>query len=187
MNQKLKSALTKIIDTEIVVSQKKDAYKSIHMIENVYGVDLPSDYKEFLLEYGGSFIKDNIMYKPIEITPVTHKDGFDSIGGFYGITDDNYNIESVIKTYKDVLGKVLMPIADAGGGDLLCIGIKGQYKGKIYYWHHEGEASKDGKEYVYLIANSFEEFILKFTPHQREQNVNLDDIELFLDEDLLKD
>ncbi len=127
MNQKLKSALNKIIDPEIAVPQKEDAYKSIHMIERFYRVDLPSDYKEFLLEYGGSFIKDNIMYKPIEITPVTHKDGFDSIGGLYGLTDDAYNIESVIHTYKDVLGKELMPFADADGGDLLCIGIKGRY------------------------------------------------------------
>ncbi|WP_336047176.1 hypothetical protein [Solibacillus ferritrahens] len=46
---------------------------------------------------------------------------------------------------------------------------------------------EEGKEYYYLIANSFEEFILKFSLHERKKNVNLDDIELFLDEDLLKD
>ncbi|WP_416150187.1 SMI1/KNR4 family protein [Salipaludibacillus sp. HK11] len=81
-----------------------------------------------------------------------------------------------------------MPIADADGGDLICIGLKDKYRGKIYYWYHENETTdEDGKEYYYLIANSFEEFISKFSFHERKKNVNLDDIELFLDEDLLKD
>ncbi|ENQ3107967.1 SMI1/KNR4 family protein [Bacillus cereus] len=187
MNKIIKQVLNEIIDLEMVVSKKEDAYKSIETIERIYGVDLPLDYKEFLLEYGGCFIKDNRMYQPIEVTPVTPKDGFDSIGGFYGITSDAYEIESIIQTYKDILGGSVMPIADADGGDLICIGLKDKYKGKIYYWYHECETiDEDGKEYDYLIANSFEEFILKFSIHERK-NVNLDDIELFLDEDLLKD
>lgn len=55
------------------------------------------------------------MYQAIEVTPVTPKDGFDSIGGFYGITNDAYEIESIIQTYKDILGSIVMPIADADG------------------------------------------------------------------------
>ena len=188
MNNEIKDVLNEIIDKEIVVSKKEDAYKSIDTIERIYGVDLPLDYKEFLLEYGGCFINDNRMYQPIESTPVTPVDGFDSMGGFYGITNDTYDIESVIQTHMDVLGSNVMSIADADGGDLICIGLKDKYRGKIYYWYHEGETiDEDGKEYLYLIANSFEEFILKFTLHEREKNVNLDDIELFLDDDLLKD
>ncbi|EOP59975.1 SMI1/KNR4 family protein [Bacillus cereus] len=188
MNKIIKQVLNEIIDSEMVVSKKEDAYKSIETIERIYGVDLPLDYKEFLLEYGGCFIKDNRMYKAIEVNPVTPEDGFDSIGGFYGITNDAYEIESIIQTYKDILGSSVMPIADADGGDLICIGLKDKYRGKIYYWYHEGETiNEDGKEYYYLIANSFEEFILKFSIHERKKSVNLDDIELFLDEDLLKD
>ena len=187
MNKIIKQTLIEIVDPEIVVSQKDDAYKSIETIERLYGVNLPLDYKEFLLEYGGCFIKDNRMYQPIEVTPVTNEDGFDSIGSFYGITNDAYDIKSIIETYKDILGSIVMPIADANGGDLICIGLKDKYRGKIYYWYHENEMTdEDGKEHYYLIANSFEEFILKFSLHERK-NVNLDDIELFLDGDLLKD
>lgn len=188
MDKGLKSLLNEIIDTEMVVSKKENANKSIVTIERIYGVKLPLEYKEFLLEYGGCFFKEDRMYQPIEIAPVVHKDGFDSKGGFYGITNDTYDIEVVIQTYLEILGTDIMPIADADGGDLICLGLKDNYRGKIYYWYHEGEkVDEDGKEYFYLIANSFEEFILKFTPHKRETNVNLDDIELFLDEDLFKD
>lgn len=102
----------------------------------MYEVDLPLDYKEFLLEYGGCFIKEHRMYQPIEATPVTPEDGFDSIGGFYGITSNTYNIESIIQTYKDVLGNIVLPIADADGGDLICIGLRGKYRGKVYFWYH---------------------------------------------------
>lgn len=188
MNKIIKQKLNKMIDLEVVVSKKENAYKSIETIEGLYGVDLPLEYKEFLLEYGGCFIKENFMYQPIEVTSVTPEDGFDSIGGFYGITNNSYNIELIIQTYKGILGSSVMPIADADGGDLICIGLKDKYRGKIYYWYHENETTDEGgKEYYYLIANSFEEFISKFSFHERKKNANLDDIEIFLDEDLLKD
>jgi len=187
MNQIIKQKLNEIIDSELVISNKDSSYETIEKIERLYEVDLPLDYKEFLLEYGGCFIKENRMYQPIEVTPVTPEDGFDSIGGFYGITNNAYGIEPIIQTYKDVLGNIVLPIADADGGDLICIGLRGKYRGKIYFWYHEGEISNDENEYYYLIANSFEEFISKFSFHERNTNVNLDDIDLFLDDDLLKD
>lgn len=188
MNKEVKQVLNEIIDLDITVSKKEDTFKSIGKIEQIYETELPSDYSEFLEEYGGCFIKDNRMYQPIEETPLTPKDGFESIGFFYGITNDTYNIESIIESYKGLLGNTIMPIADADGGDLVCIGLKGKCRGKIYYWYHEGEKlNKNGEEYYYLIANSFDEFILKFSFHERENDVNLDEIELFLDEDLLKD
>ena len=183
MDKKIKNVLNEIIDFEMVFLKKENAYKSIGRIERIYGVvNLPMAYKLFLLEYGGCFIKDDRMYQPIEVSPVTPEDGFDTIGGFYGITNDSYDIGIVIQNYMEVLGTDVMPIADAGGGDLICLGLKGKYKEKIYSWYHEGETiDEDGKEYLYLIANSFEEFIYKFIYHEREVNVNFDDIEIFLD------
>lgn len=188
MDNELKRVLNEIIDKKIIVPKKNRAYNSIRTIELIYGVNLPSDYKDFLNECGACLIKDDRMYQPIEITPVTPKDGFDSVGVFYGIADGTYDVISAIKIYMDILGSNVMPIADADGGDLICMGLKGKYKGKIYFWYHEEEVSnEDGTEYLYLIANSFKEFLLTFTHHKREKNVNLDDIELFLDDDLLNE
>ncbi|WP_080873400.1 SMI1/KNR4 family protein [Oceanobacillus timonensis] len=187
MNEIIKSKLNEIIDMDMSTIRRDNYNASTNEIERIYNINIPLDYKEFLLEYGGSFIKDGIMYQPIESTPVTPEDGFDSINYFYGITNDNYDIELAIQTYIEVLGTDIMPIADAGGGDLICIGLKEEYRGKVYYWYHEREKTIEGREHFYLIANSFKEFILKFMSHEREYNINLDDIDISLDDDLLKD
>nr|WP_243881218.1 SMI1/KNR4 family protein [Rummeliibacillus suwonensis] len=172
----------------MIVVKRNNYEDSVNKIERIYNVNIPLDYKEFLLEYGGSFIKDDIMYHPIERTPVTPKDGFDSIHCFYGITNNNYDIEIAVQTYHEILGTDIMPIADAGGGDLICLGLKKDYRDKVYYWYHEEEMEKeDGREHFYLIANSFKEFILKFKNHAIKNDIKLDDIDIFLDEDLLKD
>ncbi|KMK95079.1 SMI1/KNR4 family protein [Rossellomorea marisflavi] len=184
MNKEMKQTLNEIIDFEIDMPTKHHAHESIPHIEQQYGVSLPQDYKDFLLGFGGCFIKENAMYQPIEMPSVTPKDGFDSINGFYGCVSNTLNLMSVIQTYKDVLGGSFLPIADADGGDLICMGLKGEYEGRICYWYHEGDTGENGQEYYYLVANSFEEFIRKFSLHEREQPVNLDDIDLFLlDED----
>ena len=104
-----------------------------------------------------------------------------SIGGCYGLSNDTYDINRTIEIYMDSLGSYVMPIADAGGGDIIYIGLKSQYRGRIYFWHHEEEMiNEDGNEQLYLIANSFQEFIFNFTPHKKESKVNPDDVRIFL-------
>ena len=188
MNEALKRTLNTIIDMDMSVVTRDNYGNSIKKIELFYNVNIPLDYKEFLLEYGGSFIKEDIMYQPIESTPVTPKDGFDSINCFYGFTNNNNDIEEAIKTYHEILGTDVMPIADADGGDLICLGLKEDYRDRVYYWYHEEQLVKDdGAEHLYLIANTFKEFIFKFKKHVRKIDIELDDIDIFLDEDLLKD
>lgn len=189
MDEKIEKVISQIIDTDIIVSKKENVDDIIDKIEHNYNVNLPLEYKEFLIEYGGSFIKENKMYQPIENSPVTPDDGFESMAVFFGVTkESSYNIEMAMQTYKESLGSDVIPIADADGGDLICLGLKDENRDKVYYWYHEEEKiDKHGKDYLYLVANSFKEFILTFTTHERKSNVNLDDIEIFLDEDLLKD
>jgi len=67
----------------------------------------------------------------------------------------------------------IIPIADDGGGNQICIGIKGGEQGKIYYWDHNNEWDEEdylldhGRpmppevkfQNVHLIASSFVDFI----------------------------
>lgn len=170
--------LKTIMDTDIERKHKFKCIEEIFVFEKKYNVNLPTAYRQFLFEYGGGYIKDDYCYRALENSPLTPKDGYNSTDYFYGS-----DIADNMKIYIEELEQKLIPIADAGGGDFICIGVNGEYREKIYYWAHE----KDGdlKERLYLIANTFEEFILSFEMH--EQEISLDDIELFLDDDLLND
>lgn len=169
-----------IMDVEVLGENKFHSLEEICEFEKKYDISLSDDYKQFVLQYGSGYIKDGYCYKPIEKSPLTPEDGYDSTDYFYG-SDIIENIEE----YQDELEGMLLPIADANGGDYICIGIKGKYKEKVYYWFHEG--SDEMEESLFLIAETFTDFISSFEKHEEQMDISLDDIEIFLDEDLLND
>ncbi|WP_080875215.1 SMI1/KNR4 family protein [Oceanobacillus timonensis] len=94
------------------------------------------------------------------------------VDSFYGLYNDENNIEDKINFYKDLLPADLIPIAGLPGGDLVCIGIQDNTQNKIYIWFHE----MDG-ENIYLASDSFKSFIMNFKRINVEgnklENVNL--------------
>ena len=152
----------------ILVKDKKTVYNSltnqkITNMERKYNLIFPEDYKQFLLRYGGAFIADDYLYKPIERSPITAKDGYDMVDYFLG--DD---VEENINDRYEIFEDNVFPIAAVLNGDLVCMGSKGEYTGKIYYWWHENEIDDDPdniRETLYLIANNFRDFIFSFEYH----------------------
>lgn len=72
------------------------------------------------------------------------------------LINDSNSIQWYLDTYNDRYPNVMLPIASAGGGDLLLLGLKGEYRSKIYYWDHNFEAEKSGANYfenVTFISN----------------------------------
>lgn len=100
------------------------------------------------------------------------------IDSIYGLNNDENKINDKIKFYKDILPVDLIPIADLPGGDLICIGMKGDKQNKIYIWFHEMNG-----ENVFLVSNSFGNFIKNFKPINVEKN-NLDDVKLNMSDKL---
>jgi hypothetical protein len=59
-----------------------------------------------------------------------------------------------------------LPLAVDPGGNLICLVISGTNTGKVYFWDHEEEVEEGqqpGYSNVYLIANSFNEFLNSLT------------------------
>lgn len=110
---------------------------------------LPVEYKKYQLEHNGGkpFPHDFIISK---------KEGEDSLHHFYGLHNgpDYLQLRSNYDAYRDRMPQEIIPIADDPCGNQICIGIKGKYAGKIYFWDHEKE-SKKPKE----IAGSFNQFL----------------------------
>lgn len=166
---------------------KNEQLKEIEM--NI-GKQLPSDYKDFLKEYGGCYLESkktsdeieyDVCYKPIEKDPWMGK-GDDSqlLEGFYGLANDHDSLQKAIDTYSDRFPRNIIPIASSAGGNEICMDID---NGKILFWDHE--LSHPDKDF-FLIANSFEEFVFSLVDEPIEADKEDDGIlYIELDDDLL--
>lgn len=147
--------------TKIEESYGTTSWEKIALFEVRSRIALPKEYKEFLLHANGG-------------APVP--DGFDvpgwrhvnsCVARFYGIHNGEYsNLEKECEQFTDRLPPGIIPIADDQGGNLICLGIQGKRRGKIYFWDHEDEFDDHGEgrqDYgnVYLLADSLDEFLSK--------------------------
>lgn len=166
---------------------KNEQLKEIEM--NI-GKQLPSDYKDFLKEYGGCYLESkkttdeieyDVCYKPLEKDPWMGKDDDTQLlEGFYGLANDHNSLQKAIDTYSDRFPRNIIPIASSAGGNEICMDIDNE---KILFWDHE--LSHPNKDF-FLIANSFEEFILSLVDEPIETDEEDDGIlYIELDDDLL--
>ncbi|RJS53117.1 hypothetical protein CJ480_15485 [Bacillus subtilis] len=166
---------------------KNEQLKEIEM--NI-GKQLPSNYKDFLKEYGGCYLESkktsdeieyDVCYKPIEKDPWMGKgDDTQLLEGFYGLANDHDSLQKAIDTYSDRFPRNIIPIASSAGGNEICMDID---NGKILFWDHE--LSHPDKDF-FLIANSFEEFVFSLVDEPIEADKEDDGIlYIELDDDLL--
>lgn len=156
--------------------------EELHSIETDLGESLPEDYRDFLLTYGAaSFgelvefrLRDSHPIHPVEGNPMPiscYKKG--PFSDFYGSKASTNSLARHIETYKGRMPDTMISIADDGGGNQICLGIRGKEQGRVYYWDHHNEwdevdyLEEHGSpmpvevkfQNVYLIAESFEDFI----------------------------
>ncbi|CAF1811047.1 SMI1/KNR4 family protein [Bacillus subtilis] len=164
--------------------------KQLKEIEMNIGNKLPSDYKDFLKEYGGCYLESkkttdeieyDVCYKPLEKDPWMGKDDDTQLlEGFYGLLNDHNSLQIEIDTYSDRFPKNIIPIASSAGGNEICMDLDNE---KILFWDHE--LSHPNKDF-FLIANSFEEFIFSLVDKPIETDEKDDGIlYIELDDDLL--
>ena len=131
--------------------------------ETQWGIDLPEPYRVFLEADGHTlfFFKD-VHYTPVEKSPWTKRNGTAGFNLFYGLENDSYDLETIRERYRDSIPDDLLPIADAPGGNQICIGVKKGKKSyaKVYFWDHEARGQHEDD--LYLIADSFDAFISSF-------------------------
>jgi hypothetical protein len=140
--------------------------EEVSAIENDLGELLPEDYRDLLQQYGAADFGELVEFRTAtgENAPFSH---------FYGSSGGSQSLARRIKTYKDRMPDTIIPIGDDGGGNQICLGIKGTERGSVFYWDHDNEWDEDDylEEYgepmpperkfqnVQLIADSFEGFI----------------------------
>lgn len=129
----------------------KERMQETHKLDKL-NFNFPVLYNELSEKYGSFSFENPILVKSIDEIPVADR-GFVSVDRFY---DRDDSISTQLE-YTDQLPSMMMPIFDGEPGDFICISLQKDNYGKIFYWHHEGFVDQD----IYLLANTFEEFILK--------------------------
>ncbi len=153
-----------INDIAIVRSHAPTNLKEIKKFEKLIQAKLPEDYKQFLLKHNGGHPIANGFEL---IKPINNKTKEAGIDWFYSLYDEDIanistefnNISTRFKDSRDKIPDEILPIGDDSGGKI-CLGIQGDYYGKLYYWTTNWSWwSEDDYNYLYLIANSFTDFI----------------------------
>lgn len=159
--ESISGKLDKKIVKELIFldSNQKCSEELICDFEAKLNIALPEEYRLFLLRYNGGKPKPDCFNDSVI-------DYFFSIINLGGI----YSIQSYLNTYYKRYPAEFLPIASAGGGDLILIGLAGEYESKIYYWDHNYESDENGLNYyenITIVTNSLHELL--------EQLFDLDD------------
>jgi hypothetical protein len=143
---------------QIVDSHEPVSLVEILIFEKKIGKNFPDSYKNFLLKYNGGHPKFNVFSYQIN-------GGFleSAVHYFLGLTDDDSDsLEENLAAYQGRLPNDCFPIAYDANGNLILLALEGANREKVYFWDHENEVD-EGEEpdyrNVYLIANSFDEFL----------------------------
>jgi len=134
----------------------------IKEFENTLEIELAQKYKEFLLKYNGGEPEYYIFNKNLNLGSIV-------VNILYGIQTNNDfdDLEKTNQIFENRIHKSFITIGDDPGGNQFLLGVKGKFKGKIYFWDHNTELDNDvfvenelpGN--MYLLTDNFNEFIEK--------------------------
>ena len=133
--------------------------------EQSHRQQIPGVYRKFLLEHNGG------QPDPCEFrmrSGSTDSEEAGAVKRFFGInaTERTLDLAYALETFKDRIPAFLFPIARDPGGNLIGIATEGPDQGHVLFWDHEREADEGqppSLKNLYLIANSFEEFLSGLT------------------------
>jgi hypothetical protein len=137
----------------INTNSKKLSLEEISDFEKVNDIVLPSDYKNFMLEYnGGQPVPDNNIHPPTVVRYLL------------GMNNESFSISLYkhIDTYKNRLPLSTFPIATDPLGNLFIMSLHPEGHGHIYFWDHEQEPIVQDGHYTdncSFVAYSFDEFL----------------------------
>jgi hypothetical protein len=124
----------------------------IAFVENLIGAKLPSSYIAFLMFSNGGYPELDTFYDTTEGSGEEW-----AVDHFLHISSDLDSTNNVVWQYQHRWSgapKEILPIADDGLGDLICLDLTELGKGRVIVWVHD-----DPDLPIVEVADSFEEFV----------------------------
>jgi hypothetical protein len=135
--------------------------------ERAIGDRLPEDYRDFLIRSNGGYVGGKRWFKGPTPEGRSADAGVHHIGGFRH--EGCFSLERhrvVYQVTNDWIPRDLIWIMDDPFGNAICLGVSGEYRGRVYFWDHERIPAKGGREghadataNLKLLANTFAEFV----------------------------
>ena len=139
--------------------------EAIQNAESALGIKFPNEYVQFLLKYnGGRPESDGFDIEWRDNQEIGQHWRTSMLSWFLSIHDGNsanllrYNQI----TFRGRIPKGTIAIAYDCGGNLILLGVAGEYVGKVLFWVKDYEIEEGevpGFDNVGFLANSFDEFI----------------------------
>ena len=139
--------------------------EDVSYVEQHIGSRLPEGYRFFLLQYGSEKAYFNEL---VGFAIETYPDGVCCIDTFIGAvpveTHYCYDLVSHRKEIEGYLPNNILPVADDGAGNYVCLSVAGDDAGQVYFWNHEevrGIEEEPSCKNMEFVASSFTDFITK--------------------------
>jgi SMI1-KNR4 cell-wall len=165
-------------------------------IEDEIQSSIPAAYSSLLKQYGASTFKGRsennpyVYFRSKALLPRhISANGLALFDFFYGSTQQTgpSGLRQQINFFRGRIPETMIPIAGNGGAGQICLGIKGNDLGKVFYWdmanepldeetylEDYGEPMPDDakRQNVYLIADSYNEFLDQLVFGDEETGIN---------------
>ncbi|PEA35649.1 SMI1/KNR4 family protein [Priestia megaterium] len=169
-------------------NSKRFSQQDLNELEKKVGASFPEEYVNFLREYNGGEVEDNIIeLRSVEIESF-------NLSSFFGTRlEDINNLLSCYDTFESRIPKGSIPIGRDLGGNIICLNLNREGYGYIFLWDHDIELEFEDNEMeiqdLYYVAPSFEDFLQMIKPYDPEED-DLDGYEgeeVWIDPDFLKE
>ena len=134
----------------------------VSAFEGTLGHPLPDGYRDFMLRYNGGRPTPSSFQLALRSGPYTDS----LVDWFLSLHDGELsNLERTVKLMSGRFPPDTLPIGRDPFGNFVLIGLRGDTRGKVYFWDHENEA-EDGPDWsnVDLVAGSFDGFMSGLKP-----------------------
>jgi cell wall assembly regulator SMI1 len=135
--------------------------EQIESVEAELGVELPADYRRFLQQHNGGDLEDNFLPPDADASarylysagPNDDDEIYDlaTAAGFYA--PDSPSDPEIDPDY--------LPIGEDDGGNVICLKVRGEDRGAVYFWAHDAFAGTDP---FTRLADGFAEFFERLRP-----------------------
>lgn len=127
------------------------------------GCRLPEDYRAFLVACNGGYVGGTLWFTGPTPEGESADAGVHHIGGLR--QESHFSLAWHRECYEGRIPDDLLWVMDDPFGNAICLGIRGQHAGRVFFWDHENEpdeqwdGSVESAKNLQLLANTFADFV----------------------------